>query len=221
MSDDQSSPLERGKRLKLLRSMTGLSKKEFCKKYKISSTSLHYWENAASNGISKKGALKVVKNLHMDGVHCTIAWLSHGLGIHPQFIDVRYAENITVSDDQEALNISDIKIIHYEIERFRQLNSGAIAFAIVDDGMDPFYRINDYVGGKRQLTNFNRFIDQDCIIETEDKQLFCRRFAAGNLAGFYNLYCVNPKTSVYPPILYNVKIISVVPITRLWRRNLS
>lgn len=221
MPDDKSSPIERGKRLKLLRSMSGLSKKAFCAKYKISSTSLHYWEHGVNSGISEKGAQKIVDALRAHNIQCTVAWLTQGLGMHPQFIDVRYSLNSIADNNQADFNVNSVKIIHYEIERFRQLNVGAIALAITDDAMDPFYRIGDYVGGKKKHDDFsNKLLEHDCIVETEDKQVICRRLAAGSMPGLYNLYCLNPKTSVYPPILYNIKLISIAPIIRVWRGSI-
>jgi hypothetical protein len=61
-------------------------------------------------------------------------------------------------------------------------------------------------------------IGKDCIIETENGEILCRRIGNGNELSSYHLCALNNLTSVYPPNLYDVKIKSVAPISRVWKR---
>ena len=71
---------ERGRRLKLLRSMTGLPRKALEQKYHISASTIQSWEDAKAGGLTEKGAKRVIQVFHKEGIQCSLNWLLHGLG---------------------------------------------------------------------------------------------------------------------------------------------
>ena len=79
--------------------------------------------------------------------------------------------------------------------------------------------MGDGVGGKRLYGEaIANAIGKNCIVVTLDNQILCRRVAQGNGTGNFNLYSINPNTLANPPHLYDVKLVSAAPITRVWKR---
>lgn len=213
-----SSPAERGKRIRILRNMTDLTIQEFANKHGIGASTIKYWECAKSEGLSPKGAKKLVEAMLQEGIYCTYMWLMHGVGIHPQFIDARYGTSKKQVDPMHSSLDAEIAIRN-EMDVFLKGSANAVTLTVFEDGMEPYYCIGDAIGGSRLTGNdINFALGRDCIIETEDKQIICRRLVKGNELHKYTLCCVNPFTTFYPLNLYDVNILSAAPISRLWRR---
>ncbi|MBU0744761.1 MAG: helix-turn-helix domain-containing protein [Gammaproteobacteria bacterium] len=221
MSDElqRSSAKERGKRLRLVRKMSGLTLDELSSKYSFGISTIKYWECAKNQGLSSKGAKKIISAMQDEGVQCSYMWLMHGIGLPPQFLDVHYNKGDKTNIGVDQANFEEEKSIEHEIKLFCEKIIDAIALTVFDDGMEPFYSVSDGVGGKRLYGNeLTKAIGKNCIVETVDRQLLCRRVAEGNSPDNYNLYCINPGTVVSPPHLYDVKLLSAAPISRIWRR---
>lgn len=213
----------RGKRLRLLRKMTGLTLHEFAAKYQFSASTLKNWECAVNQGLSSKGASKLVIALQSSGINCSAIWLLHGLGLPPQFFDFQkpnqqmFASEILLGLEGEVYQSEHA--IEQEMAFFCQLIDNAITLTIFDDGMEPLYMRGDSVGGQRFYGDeLSKAINKHCVIETVDRQLLCRKVASGAELNRFNLYCINPVTLANPPNLYNIEICSAAPITRIWRR---
>ena len=86
----RSSAKERGKRLRLVRKMSGLTLNDLSTKYDFGASTIKYWECAKCNGLSAKGAKKIIAAIQNEGVQCSFMWLMYGIGSPPQFIDIRY-----------------------------------------------------------------------------------------------------------------------------------
>ena len=84
------SAKERGKRLRLIRKMSSLTLDELSSKYNLGISTIKYWECAKSQGLSSKGAKKIVTAMQNEGIQCSYMWLMYGVGLPPQFIDVRF-----------------------------------------------------------------------------------------------------------------------------------
>ena len=215
----RSSAKERGRRLRLVRKMSGLTLDELSLKYNLGISTIKYWECAKNQGLSSKGARKVIIAMQNEGVQCSYMWLMHGIGLPPQFINVRCNNNIPTFGMADHSVYEEEKAIENEIALFCDKIDSAIALTIFDDGMEPFYSINDGVGGKRLYgMDINKVIGKDCIVETAEHQLLCRRVAQGNDPDNFNLYCINPSTMTNPPHLYGIKLLSAAPVSRIWRR---
>ncbi len=221
MSDEaqRSSAKERGRRLRLVRKMSGLTLDELSAKYNLGISTIKYWECAKNQGLSSKGAKKIILAMQKEGVQCSYMWLMHGIGLPPQFLDVRYHKDIKVAEVVEHSVYEEEKAIESEITLFCDKIQSAIALTLFDDGMEPLYTVSDSVGGKRLYgVDMIQAVGKDCIAETADHQLLCRRVAQGNEPHNFNLYCINPNTLANPPHLYGVKLLSVAPISRVWKR---
>jgi transcriptional regulator with XRE-family HTH domain len=217
----RSSAKERGKRLRLVRKMSGLTLNEISAKYDLGISTIKYWECAKNQGLSSKGAKKIIFSMHKEGIQVSYMWLMHGIGLPPQFLDVRYNKENKNMDMVEHSAYEDEKAIESEIALFCDRIESAMTLTLIDDSMEPLYSLNDSVGGKRLYgSDICKSVGKNCIVETSDSQLLCRRVAQGNELNNFNLYSINPNTLASPPHLYGVKLLSVAPISRIWKRGL-
>lgn len=214
----ESTPKARGQRLRFLRKMSGLTLQKLAEKYDIGMSTIKYWECAVNEGLSNKGAKKIIHAMQKEGIQCSFMWLMHGVGTLPHILDIRCAGNTPEVITNESVLEEELSIAN-EIQFFCNKIVDSITLAVFDDGMDPHYSIGDNVGGKRLYgEHINKALGKHCIVETEDNQVFCRKIAPGSKPDRFNVYCVNPNTTVNPPNLYDVKLSSVAPIARVWKR---
>lgn len=215
----QSTAKARGKRLRLVRKMSGLTLNELAEKHNLGVSTIKYWECAKNQGLSSKGAKKIVTAMQAQGVQCSYMWLMHGIGLPPQFLDVRSHDNTKQAPYIDQATYEEEKSIAHEVALFCEKITDAITLTVFDDGMEPIYSVGDGIGGKRLYgDSIAKTIGKNCIIETVDHQLLCRRVAQGSDGSSFNLYCVNPYTTANPPHLYDVKLLSAAPISRVWKR---
>lgn len=206
--------LARANRLIDLRKMTGLSREKLSARCKgVSSAALRYWEEAMGEGLSEKGANKLVKGINYLGISCSLGWLLEGDGPKPCYLkDLDYqAASKLVTTSSTSTNPIDV-----ERQCFLQHNPGAVTLRITDDGMLPVYQLNDIVGGILRSNNLlHQLIGLDCIVETPQALVVCRRLIAGSKPKRYTLSCINPNT--HATVLYNVPIIHAASI--IWIRR--
>ena len=217
----QPSAKMRGKRLRLIRKMSNLNLSDLANKYNFGVSTIKYWECGKNQGLSAKGAKKIIQAIQNEGVQCSYAWLMDGIGLPPQFVGVCLS-NKTKSQQPVHFNIyEEEKSIDQEIALFCQSITDAITLNIFDDGMEPIYCYNDSIGGKRLYAqDLQHAVNKDCIVETADNQILCRRLAQGDSQDSFNLYCINAGTKANPPNMYNVKLLSAAPICRVWKRSM-
>lgn len=214
-SSNLNLPQQRGVRLRMLRKMSGLTIHKLAKKYAVGSSTIKYWECGRGEGLSVKGAEKMIMAVRQEGVYATIAWLMHGIGDNPRIVDMRQSTTTrqitTMSIKEEEAAITN------ETNLFKK-NANAITLTITDDGMNPIYSIGDIVGGNC-LTglDINKALGKNCIVETEDKKLLCRKLMLKGNSDFFVLCSLNPRTTANPTNLWDVKIRSAAPISRIWK----
>lgn len=136
--------IERGRRLKKLRALAGLTMNELAELAGVSRVAISYWENASPAGLSAKGAHKVVNALQKEKIYCTFEWLWEGVGEDPQYAAMKFygGENI----DSVDMLFSTSK----EIEFFLRTNSQAVVVKVDNAALWPTFEFNDIVGGTWQ-----------------------------------------------------------------------
>jgi len=219
--DIKSSAEARGKRIKSLRMMADLSRKDVGDKYQISAGTLRGWEEARSGGLTENGARRLLTVFRKEGIQCSIEWLLHGTGIPPQVSDKLYqgeAGSLLQDTDlgQQPESWED-PIILSELLHFRKVNPDAVDMLVVDNGMEPLFHQGDYVAGRRRYNEeVENVIGRNCIIETTQGKLYLRQLQRGTKKGLYTLICINLNFSPEDAILYNVDIVSAAPV--IWHR---
>lgn len=228
---------KRAQRLKLLRKMTGFSRKAFAEKHNISAGNFQNWEGPRYGGLTEKAAISVVRACYQEGVEATVEWLMYGTGLPPAIICSQYQGSAQVRHKgsaycvtsnpaeegkqllQNSHSIEQAKVAQ-ELELFKKHYGYDVLATIIDDDlMQPFYRAGDCVAGKRH-TNIAPFLGSECIVETVAGKLLLRVVAAGSKENFYNLLCHSQDkkdASSANSDLRDVEILSVAPV--MWVRR--
>jgi len=201
----------RGERLRRLRNMANLSREELCNIDTLNVTTYKGWEIGRFGGLSSSGAKEVIKRVAKERVVCSLNWLLNGQGCGPFVI----ADTSSICN-----NYDDISTIIQEITVFQNNFKDGIFLEILDDGMLPQYKIGDYVAGiKKNSDEISPLIGEVCIIQTANNEILVRQMLKGTLNDTYTLVCVNAKTTVISPVLFDVEISTAAPIIRHYKRH--
>ncbi len=219
LNDPLSSPAARGKRLKILRKMSDLSREKMEEKYRISANTIQSWEAAKAGGLTNKGAERIISAFHTEGISCSVDWLLYGIGSPPMLRTAeRYLIHETAHTNYSTIGLPEDKAIIQELQTFRTLNLNTLDTLVNDNGMLPYYCPGDYVAGNRRTGDaILQLVGRNCVVEMATNEILLRRIQRCNHLGSYTLSCINPDTSVRQPTLYEQKLISAAPI--IWHRR--
>ena len=214
--------LARSKRVWSLRQLTGLSRREFTKRYGIAAGTLQNWEDAQGNGLSEKGAFRLVKTLQASGIYCGIEWLMHGIGEPPHMAEPLPTTTTThllakkgsaPDDDYEHV------VLKAELQLFCSHYPEAIFLQLNDDSMLPLYQPYEYVAGVRAYQNdINALVGQNCIVLLTTGEQLLRHLRHSTIPGLYDLAALNPETTTVKSYYYDVSLVYAAPV--IWSRRL-
>ena len=204
-----------GLRLQKLIHMTGLTISEFSSKYNIGTSTIHQWQQGRLNGISQKGAYKIVQAIRHEGIACHTSWLLDGSGQQPQYSDVRsytqHTEFKPLSTHQK-----DLDKIYGECDTFLNQYQHAAVFKINNDSMEPYYKKGSFVGGIWEKPNSQKIIGKFCIIKLVSEKVIVRHVTTAQQQNKFHLSITNINSANSQTILQNTAIISAAPIVRCW-----
>ncbi len=164
-------------RVKSARMMSGLTRKDFSRKSRISIATLRSWEEPfqGRSGITSNGATIFIRALGMHDVLCTEAWLLRGEGPGPRLINLPPRAPAVFREDRAQW--SEEESILKDIESFKLNNTDSIVMLVGDDTMSPYFNCGDYVGGHRMKgADIAQLLGRTCIVET-NRGLFLRKLA--------------------------------------------
>lgn len=204
----------RAERIKRVRNLANLNRLQMCDSGLINFNTLKSWETALHGGLSKKGAEKIIQRVAKEGVICTLPWLMDNEGSEPYVIP----KSVASSDGSPSPHLSECELFAKELFLLRSLYPGCIDIPIQDDGLAPFYQIDDHVAG---IKHFNeeiaKCIGHDCIMQLSEGQILIRQIKVGRIDNTYTLLCTNPQTQVDEPIIYDATLVFAAPIVRHYR----
>lgn len=204
----QSSPEARAARLKKLRNMANLSRKQICDKYDLNVSTYKGWEIARFGGLPLDGARKVINRVAEEGVVCSLDWLLHGEGIGPTISVV--SEGITTDETTPS--------VLQEVLLYKSLSGNVIFTEIMDDGMMPPYSKGDYVAGeKKYSSDIDKLLNKDCIIQLDSGEIVVRKLKKGTEKNKYTLVCTNIDTAVKQSTQYDVRLKCAAQIVRHYK----
>jgi hypothetical protein len=118
-----------------------------------------------------------------------------------------------LSQSEVTIHIDENTKIVDELLQFKKNYKNATDFCIQDDGMTPFYSLGEYVAGVNLFADqISAAIGSNCIITMETGDNLVRELRKGSLPNTYTLVCVNTRTTLDKPILYDVTLTSAAPI---------
>ncbi len=218
---DSSNPEARALRLRRVRSLANLDRKQMCDDGTINFNTLKGWENAKYGGLPPDGALKVIKRILKEGVICTTEWLLHGKGTPPNIIQknfINFDEKSTGNYENFNENIEDIK---EELYIFQKYYLDISHYEVIDDSMEPLYLHGDIVAGKNYYgEHISNLIGKHCIIKLIDGSILLRYIRERIENSKYTIICLNILTKIKEPIIYEADIISAAPIIRHYKKNI-
>lgn len=204
----------RGNRLKIMRSMLGLSRREAAELCKVGRSTFQYWEDGRGAGVSQKGAEKIIAAFQKAGLYCETSWLLYEIGNPPHlgFFESGQVSKISYVAEEESRYIVE------EILLFRKHCPEAIDYQITDEGMAPQFAAGDYVAGKRYYGSMvEKCIGKVCIVELTNNKQLLRYVAQGSKPDHYTLLCINYIASFKEIALVDVRLKSAAPV--LWHRK--
>lgn len=213
--DEKSSAKARAERLKRLRNLANLNRKQICEGNDININTLKGWEIARYGGLPKDGAEKIVTRVKHEGVISSVDWLLHEIGPGPFIIpDFHKSQTLSTVKIIESSAINEITSITEELLLFRKYHSNAIEFILTDSSMEPTYRIGDRVAGVKYAgETIANTVGQDCIVQLKNGQTLLRNVQQGTQANCFNLVCSNSQI----PTMVNANIIFAAPLMRHYR----
>lgn len=224
ITDEKTTAQARAVRLKMVRNMANLSRKEMCANG-ININTYKGWEIGRYGGLTLDGAKQVIERIAKEGVICSFEWLIYEIGrgacVSADFKKIQKEQQ----NNKEKISPDDTKgktqekLIFNEILLFRQQFSATIDYQILDDGLSPKFTIGDFVAGIKHYDKaINTLLNQDCIVRLANGETMVRHLRKSNDQNTYMLVCTNPNTAVASPVLYDVKISSAAPILRHYKK---
>jgi transcriptional regulator with XRE-family HTH domain len=216
MSD--GTAIARGKRLKRVRQLAGLTRDELANQAGVSKATFSYWENASLSSLSDKGAEKVIKALTQYGITCSLEWLLLGIGNPPQMKNLMFEFPKQATINHAALvNSITSHSLQNEIDLFLSANSNSIVTTVKHTAMSPIIEVGDKVGGIWQPADASFIHDKICIVSLND-QLQLRKVKKITDEGLFDLSYISYINDLPEPFeLKNIQLTSVAPIIRIWR----
>jgi transcriptional regulator with XRE-family HTH domain len=213
-----SSPESRALRLRRLRNLANLTRKEMCERSGIKPDTLIGWEVARHGGLTENGAKKIISCIANEGVVCALEWLIHAAGPGPTVLTDLDKTRANQTELPDPANDEDKLIIDGLLHLKTQYND-IIEAIVEDDAMAPQYQPGDHVAGvKRYHDRIYKLIGYDCIVQMTDGRCLLRCLREGSTKNRYTLLCSNPKSTT-TPVIYDVEIISAAPIIWIRRKN--
>jgi len=194
--------LERGRRLRVLREQTGLSRSAFAEQLNISEHTLKAFENGVRE-ISAQTAREYSRMLLLFGVDVSFEFLYYGTE--------------TEGLEHREVVINDERHIYNEAISFKQNNPSSIIFTIQDSLMSPFFNKGDIVGGQKitipdQFPLLNGYI---CIVEATDGVQSLRKIIKSEGR---KIICCSLSTDISnnQPLVEEIEAFSIAQVTRHW-----
>lgn len=166
--------LERGKRIRMLRALSGLSRKQFQAQLNVSISTLNIWENGRVC-LTVKGAARIVSAVKEVGIECSEEWLLSGLGSPPRPTTSDFLPQIGKSSPETDIFIRSVR--------------NSVHTAISDELMSPFFRSGDLVAG--EAVNFEEigsFVGRFIIVELDNSTIVRYLDSVSNDAVYLSTY---------------------------------
>lgn len=209
LMDEESLQKSRANRLKRLRRMTGMSRKDFSTRYHISQGTLQNWETGRFGGLTEKGARVILRAFRQEKIYCGFEWLMYGVGEDP----IIYKE---VNQSQAVSSSRRISTEEQDIEFMTQLHKDVVTSYIDDDSMAPLYTRGCYVMGyKVEGRDMVSLSNKVCIVQAFDRRKMVRQLRIGKDRFSFNLHALNGQES-QKPVMYNMELMFAAAV--MWVR---
>ena len=158
----------KGRRVKMVRTLSGLTRQELYEKVHISPSTMNTWETGRVE-LTEIGAERISEAFSKIGIVCTKEWLLHGRGAPPRMMNsaerkifVDYEEYAKLYEPQfDLCNISRPIIeqkqvrphpkipddMEAELQFFTRIHANSLFHVVKENFMNSRYRVGDCVAG--------------------------------------------------------------------------
>lgn len=211
-TENQES-LSIGKRIRLARMLTNLTRKNIFDKYGISPSTLRAWE-AGINSLTEYNAQKLYKAFRAEGLSLGKDWILNGSSKEDE-------DNLYSNEANELSSVLDIEAnlkIFEEISFFKKNYLNTITIEVTDDGLHPLYEIGDYIGGINVTSDIlvKSLVGKFCIVTATNEKIYTRKIFRQEPDGSYLIGNTNPLTNIEAPQNFSCYIKSAAQIIRRW-----
>lgn len=200
-----------GARVQYLRRLSGLGRKEFSQKYRISESTLRAWELDITP-ISDKLLSRFLNAMEEEGIITSAPWIRHANGLNPK---VKFLKPAEISTNKK-ITIED------EVNYFLEAGNNRVVCTVSDNFNEPFLSEGDIVGGIICRDKYiDNILDKICIVQKcDEKEWKIRLLKKSNIESRFNLLCLQShKTPDLCPIEYDVSLSTIAPLVLLRKIN--
>lgn len=211
----------KGRRLRMARALTGLSRQDLHEKTGIATSTVDTWESGRVE-LTEKGASRVCESFQKLGIFCSVEWLLVGEGMPPHLMSEteRFMlgfNNVSPPQKYEVIGRKTFAMppfldpsVKKELSFFMNLHEKAIFCIVKDKFLNSQYGIGDCVAGIEE--NPENLIGKTVILQKSNgESILCRLInVKENTANVF--------LSVKKPFI-NVDFIKVARV--LWHRMLK
>lgn len=208
VEEESASPEARSERLRKIRNLSNLSRKDLCNSETLKLNTYKGWELARFGGLPIDGAERVIKRVAEENVICTLDWLLYGKGQEPYILP---KTDFSIEQDEHDLILKEIML-------FCSLHKNTTHTQIDDDALSPNYNKGDYVAGiKFSGDEIIKVINQICIIELASGEVLVRYLKSGHKKKHFRLLATNINNTLDAPYIFDSQINFAAPITRHYK----
>lgn len=211
VTDENASAEARGERLRKVRNLSNLSRKELCNSEQLKLNTYKGWELARFGGLPIDGAERVIKRVAEENVICSIDWLLYGRGQEPYILP----------KPNTGGYLDDNDLILKEIMVFQSLYPDTIYAKINNDSLAPQYMPGDYVAGVRVSgKKIATVINHICIVELTNGDILVRYLRQGQNKKYFQLIATNINHTLENPQTFEAELNYAAPIIRHYKKSL-
>ena len=208
VNNEYASADARGDRLRKVRNLANLTRKDLCNSFELKLNTYKGWELGRFGGLPADGAERVLKRIAQENVICSIDWLLYGEGQEPYL----------VPGSRGAIVDTETDFLLKEITIFQNLYQNAIYLKINDDTLSPVYVSGDYVAGIRVFdADISTALNQVCIIQLANGELLCRYLREGLSKNKYKVLATNLQSKASHLQLLDAEINFAAPVVRHYK----
>lgn len=187
----------KGRRLRMLRILSGLTRQELYEKVHISPSTMNTWETARVE-LTESGAARICTAFSKVGILCAKEWLLTGDGAPPRIMTAversifsENAEDLVTSGNSpiEFQTTQDLPVaddIAEELRFFIKTHNNALFHVVKENFMNSRYKVGDCVAGS--IAEPHSLLNCIVIIEKEDGKTTLGKLLSYN-NGLCEIFC--------------------------------
>lgn len=171
----------KGRRLRMMRALTGFSRQEIYDRVGIATSTIDTWESGRVE-LTQKSAERVCDAFCKIGVSCSSEWLLSGRGMPPRIMDdvekALFSEQAKIGTEKFKIETKNIKLhippfidsdVKQELCFFLTLHKNSMFYIFENDFMNSRFKKGDCVAGTKS-TSLSDLEGKTVIALLEDKK---------------------------------------------------